>query len=525
MRTSLKSLVIIAVGALILTSCGSSHIQSTGKTTTTQTGLATSIHKIRHIVVIFQENRSFDSYFGTYPGADGIPMNNGIPSVCIPDPVRSACIRPYPDHANINVDGPHDAIASQMDTNNGKMNGFIFSDQKLSNIECNNNDPLAPGCGEAARADEIVGYHTQSDIPNYWAYAQHFVLQDHMFEPIHSWSFPSHLYLVSAWSASCAKKNSPSSCSSALDFPPLANRSDPTPYAWTDITWLLNRYHVSWSWYLDNGYQPLRGSGVAWPASQHSGSQHLGAVQTEGYPGVRATINKHGVPLIWNVIPGFTDVHQDHQLGNVSQLTNFFIAAKNGSLPSISWVLPNGYDSEHPPSPVSVGQSYVTNIVNAVMKSPDWNSTAIFITWDDWGGFYDNVVPPQVDTLGYGIRVPGLVISAYAKPGYIDHQTLSFDAYLKFIEDDFMGGARLNPKTDGRADPRPDVRENAPILGNLVNDFNFNQKPLPPLILPVNPTTTLSAQPTLPPPIDVVPLSKAQLATAQLPYKLSYIKP
>jgi phospholipase C len=111
------------------------------------------------------------------------------------------------------------------------------------------------------------------------------------------------------------------------------------------------------------------------------------------------------------------------------------------------------------------------------------------LSWDDWGGFYDNVVPPRVDRNGYGLRVPSLVISPYAKKGLIDHQTLSTDAYLKFIEDDFLGGARLSPKTDGRPDPRPDVRENASVLGNLVNDFNFSQPPRNPLLLPTNPPT------------------------------------
>lgn len=117
------------------------------------------------------------------------------------------------------------------------------------------------------------------------------------------------------------------------------------------------------------------------------------------------------------------------------------------------------------------------------MKSPDWNSTAIFLTWDDWGGFYDHVVPPRVDELGFGLRVPAIVISPYAKKGYIDHQTLSFDAYLKFIEDDFLNGQRINPKNDGRPDSRPDVRENNPLLGNLVNDFDFSQSPRPPMLL------------------------------------------
>ena len=92
----------------------------------------------------------------------------------------------------------------------------------------------------------------------------------------------------------------------------------------------------------------------------------------------------------------------------------------------------------------------MTNIINALMKSPDWHSTAIFLAWDDWGGYYDSVDPPAVDAQGYGLRVPAMVISPYARQGYIDHDTYSFDAYLKFIEDDFMGGQRLDPATDGR---------------------------------------------------------------------------
>jgi phospholipase C len=120
------------------------------------------------------------------------------------------------------------------------------------------------------------------------------------------------------------------------------------------------------------------------------------------------------------------------------------------------------------------------------MRGPNWESTAIFVTWDDWGGFYDHVVPPTVDGNGYGIRVPALVISPYAKRGYIDHQTLSFDAYLKFVEDVFLGGARID-SADGRPDSRPTVRENVPILGDLRRDFDFSQKPRPPMILPPRP--------------------------------------
>jgi phospholipase C len=162
----------------------------------------------------------------------------------------------------------------------------------------------------------------------------------------------------------------------------------------------------------------------------------------------------------------------------------FFQDARDGTLPSFSWVVPNESNSEHPPALVSRGQAWVTRLVNAVMRGPEWSSTAIFLAWDDWGGFYDHVAPPRVDASGYGIRVPAMVISPYARRGYIDHQTLSFDAYLKFIEDDFLGGARIDPRTDGRPDSRPDVREDAPILGDLMRDFDFRQAPRPPLLLP-----------------------------------------
>ena len=117
------------------------------------------------------------------------------------------------------------------------------------------------------------------------------------------------------------------------------------------------------------------------------------------------------------------------------------------------------------------------------MRSPDWNSTAVFVSWDDWGGFYDHVVPPDVDVNGYGVRVPAMVVSPYARTGFIDHQVLSFDAYAKFIEDDFLSHRRLDPGTDGRPDSRPSVRENLPLLGDLVKDFDFTQHPRPAMIL------------------------------------------
>ena len=189
-------------------------------------------------------------------------------------------------------------------------------------------------------------------------------------------------------------------------------------------------------------------------------------------------------PGIWNPLPYFDTVAQDGELGNIRPTRDFFTAAKAGTLPAVSWVIPAQEVSEHPPASVRVGENYVTSVINAIMRSPNWSSTAIFLAWDDWGGFYDHEPPPNVDENGYGLRVPGLVISPYAKRGMVDHQILSFDAYTKFIEDDFLVGRRLDPNTDGRPDPRPDVRENAAILGNLMKDFDFKQAPRKAFLLP-----------------------------------------
>ena len=444
------------------------------------------IHKIQHVIVIMQENRSFDSYFGTYPGADGIPglAGNPGPVPCVPNPRTSTCVKPYADHLDSNGGGPHVSGSNLADVDHGHMDGFIA--QALAGRKhCVSS--LNPDCTNTSRPD-VMGYHTGSDIPNYWAYADHFVLQDHMFEQVHSWSHPSHLALISGWAATCSPTLDPMSCVSSNN-PRLAKPRDPHPYAWTDITWLLHFYGVSWAWYLDNGAQPLGESG-----NMTRRVRRLRRLLTHPNP-TAATQSLTGVPRIWNVLPGFTDVGQDRQYGNVQDLGRFFAAARTGALPSVSWILPDEQDSEHPPSLVSTGQSFVTKVIDAVMRSPDWRSSAIFLTWDDWGGFYDHVVPPAIDALGYGIRVPGLVISPYAKQGFIDHQTLSFDAYLKFIEDDFLGGERLDPNTDNRPDSRPDVGESAPLLGNLVADFNFSQRPRPPFILPLHPATTLVAPP------------------------------
>jgi phospholipase C len=433
------------------------------------------IHKIKHVVIIMQENRSFDHYFGTFPGADGIPMQNGVPSVCVPDPTTKRCVKPFHDSNDKNFGGPHGEKDSSADIDGGKMDGFIQQERGGRKAACRSMfDPL---CTQADKLPDVMGWHDAREIPNYWAYAQNFVLQDRMFEPNASWSLPEHLFMVSGWSAKCLSQD-PTSCVNALQDPgalgvnPRAGAQKRPIYAWTDLTYLLHQNNVSWGYYVAEGTQP---------------DCEDGAMLCQPKP------QKAGTPQIWNPLPYFETVRQNGQLGNIQVLSHFTDAAKNGSLPAVSWVVPNGKVSEHPTALVSEGQAYVTGLVNAVMQGPNWDSTAIFLAWDDWGGFYDHVAPPRVDLNGYGLRVPAIVISPYGKQGFIDHQTLSFDAYLKFIEDDFLGGQRLDPKTDGRPDPRPSVRENMPQLGDLVRDFDFTQAPRKPLVLPINPKPGLAS--------------------------------
>ena len=464
---SARRLALAGSALLALSACstGSGLGQPPGQTPTAST--ATGIHKIQHIVVIMQENRSFDSYFGTYPGADGIPMKDGVPTVCLPDPMQpGTCVKPFYDPNVKNAGGPHGQVNATADINGGKMDGFVAQAEQGS--PCTKN-PFDPACKDGTGTD-VMGYHDQRQIPNYWAYANNYVLQDRMFEPNASWSLPEHLFMVSEWSAKCGSTD-PASCVNALQNPGqaakkgVAAKAGPI-YAWTDLTYLMHKDNVSWKYYVAEGTQP---------------DCENDAATCSALP------QKVGTPEIWNPLPWFTTVQQDKQLGNIQTINHFYDDAKAGTLPAVSWVVPNGKVSEHPPATTTDGQTYVTTAINAIMKSKDWNSTAIFLSWDDWGGFYDHVTPPNVDTNGYGLRVPGIVISPFAKKGFIDHQTLSFDAYVKFIEDDFLNGQRLDPKTDGRPDPRPDVRETAPQLGDLSADFDFSQPPRPPLLLDPNP--------------------------------------
>ena len=361
------------------------------------------LEKIQHFVFIMQENRSFDSYFGTYAGAEGLP-----PGVCVPNPVDGGCVQPYHDVNAVNRGGPHDQSDALGAIHDGLMDGYVARLDKK------------PG--------DIMGWHDYHEIPNYWDYAQLYVLQDRLFESVAAYSLPSHLYMLAAQSGGYITWGQP----------------NPQSFSFPEITQLLTTGRIDWKYYVSHGKAPAFAHGDDTDQDE----------KTYTY---------------WNPLPAFPAVMNDpNQSSRLVNANQFYVDAVRGTLPQVSWVIPNYEQSEHPPASVSNGMAFVTGLVNAVMNGPNWNSTAIFVSWDDWGGFYDHVPPPNVDEYGLGIRVPGLVISPYAKQGYVDHKTYTFESWLKTVEERF--GINSMTARDANAN-------------DMLDAFDFTQQPRKPRIL------------------------------------------
>ena len=385
------------------------------------------LERFEHFVFIMQENRSFDSYFGTYPGVNGIP-----PGVCLQGPAGTPCVAPYHDTNDVNRGGPHGWDNASADIDGGLMDGFVVQSYTGQGNHCT---PPSPTCTPGRDPRDVMGWHDWREIPNYWIYAQLFVLQEAMFESVASYSLPAHLYMLAAQSGG---------------YVGSAGQTEPSTYNFPEITELLGGDRITWKYYVTSGSEPDTEDGhvVGTPEQQQQ--------------------DPHKYTL-WNPLPAFPAVaNNPAQNSRLQDTAQFYADAAAGKLPQVSWVIPSGAVSEHPPSSVSTGMAYVTGLVNAVMMGPQWATTAIFISWDDWGGFYDHVPPPKIDYYGFGLRVPGLVVSPYSRWGYVDPRTYSFESWLRIVEERFG----VVPMT-----------ERDSTASDMLDAFDFTQAPRSPVLL------------------------------------------
>jgi phospholipase C len=371
---------------------------------------------ITHIVIIDKENRSFDQYFGTFPGADGATTGQLADGKTVP-------LGHTPDHLFLDI--AHAGKAARKAVNGGLMNRFN----------------LLPGAFQNGQ-DVAMSQMHQSDIPNYWRLASTYTLDDHFFSSVNGPSFPNHLVSVAAQSANTDENPTHLSRASwGCDSGPYATVQQINPttgktsrvrpcFNMETLPDELSARHISWKYYSP----PPFTSGYIWNA--------LDAVHHIRYG-----------PL-WST--------------NVPNYKSFIPDALHGRLPAVSWLVTRRLFSEHPPVSTCAGENWTVSVLNAIMRGPDWPHTAIFLTWDDFGGFYDHVPPPRFNLLSLGPRVPTIVISPYARPDFIDHTTYEFSSVLKFIE------ARFNLPPLSRYDATSE---------NMLNSFDFSQKPLPPLLL------------------------------------------
>jgi phospholipase C len=363
---------------------------------------------IEHFVVLMQENHTFDNYFGTYPEADGIPAG-----VCMPvdpfDQTHPECIEPFHIGDRPSEDLDHSLPTFTLQYNEGQLDGFVYALYKR-----NQNGALS------------MAYYDERELPYYWNLADEYVLFDKFFSSDHGGSFSNHIYWVAAEHGGNGV--------SADGYPDLVTIFD-----------RLEEKGISWKFYVQN-YDPNINYRTAHMILGNRASQVI------------------WVPLL--NIPRFLD---DPELSShIVDLSEYYTDLENGTLPAVAYIVPSGA-SEHPPSSVRSGQKFVKTLIQTLMRSDVWERSAFLLVYDDWGGWYDHVEPPQVDEHGYGFRVPAILVSPYAKRGHIDSTVLDFTSILKFIEDNWD----LEP-----------IAERDANANSLASAFDFSMAPREPVFIP-----------------------------------------
>jgi phospholipase C len=418
---------------------------------------------IKHVVFVVKENRTFNNFFATYPGAEGATEGGTIRCTsdgCTDGPVvklkRAPDVQPH--------DLTHCFRCGLVSINGGKMNGFNWMNGTVD-ISSDLED---------AYGHDLSGYdyYDRSALPHYWAYADRFVLADHFFTSMYGPTLPEHLYAVAAQSNWIVDNKGTvdhpgSYCDDPTEF---TSRFDPhlsdaqrrqimaieeqiahDGSGWFDVADHWQRIRLCFD--IEVLPDELERAGVSW----------------RYYANVNA----------WqNALQMIRHVRFGPMWDNVRNPDLFTRDVQQGHLAHVSWVTPPESYNDHPGAGKSVcaGENWVVNLTNTIMESRYWRSTAIVVVWDDYGGFYDPVPPPHQDIMGLGPRTPALIISPYTRPGdnpdggTVDHTTYEFSSVLAFIEQVFG----LNPMTerDANADP-------------LSGAFDFDHPNFDPLVLPL----------------------------------------
>ena len=412
---------------LVLSACatGTGPAGNTGNGNTKVVPTQIPTGPIKHIVFFIKENRTFDNYFGTYPGANGATTAMDSEGKVVP----------LQHEADQIPDIDHSSRGARMAYDNGKMDRF---DLLRSNGQRNPANPYGN--------NSLTQFH-QSDIPSYWTYAQNFVLGDNMFSSLMGPSFPNHLYTVAAQSGGAINN-------------PITDRNIGT----------LRNATRGWGCDVPNQKVTVQGS---------DGSTHLqeacfnfqtlaDELDARGYSWRYYAPPEGSSGYIWSSFNAIRHIRYGPDWKYVVPAEQFMTDAASGNLPAVSWIVTPARVSEHAPASVCVGENWTVQMLNSLMRGPDWSSTAVFITWDDFGGFYDHVAPQQIDGYGLGFRVPLLVISPYAKKGFIDHTQYEFSSMLRFAEDQ-LG--------------LPTLTNRDKAANDMMGAFDFNQSPRPALLL------------------------------------------
>jgi phospholipase C len=451
---------------------------------------------IKHLVVIFQENVSFDHYFGTYPNATnptgeppftaaaGTPDVNGLtPALLTANPNGVNPMRLDRSEA-LTCDQNHDYTPEQLAFDHGLMDKFPENTQVTS---CSAPDVSVPGL--------VMDYYDGNTVTAMWNYAQHFALSDNSYGTTFGPSTPGALNLIAGQTAGANTAITGTTVNGTVigDADPQYDDCSGTPtfgMSGTNVGDLLNAASVSWGWF-QGGFRPTTPATATTKAVCGSTHTNIGGASVTDYSPhhepfqyFASTANPHHLPP-----SGVAEIGHSGQANHQYDLTDFYAALGHGDLPAVSFLKAAKFQDGHAgySDPLDE-QAFVTTVINRLEASPDWRSTAVVIAYDDSDGWYDHQMSPIVndsqdstndaltdpglcgtstplasiqDRCGYGPRLPLLVISPFSKVNFVDNTVTDQSSILRFVEDNWLGGMRIG---DGSFDA---------LAGTLTNMFDF----------------------------------------------------